>query len=70
MIDSLIACSTCANNFISEDNAGSYAILFMLGVIVPMLGAIGFFMVRMMRRGEASLDPELCDDPLPARTHS
>ena len=62
MIDSLLACATCANNFVSDDNAAGYAILFMLGVLIPILGGIGFLMVRMIRRGESSLDPELRDD--------
>ena len=62
MIDSLLACTTCANNFVMDDNAGGYAILFMLAVILPILGGIGFLMIRIVRRGEASLDPELRDD--------
>ena len=63
----LIACPTCTSNFASEDNAAGYAILFMLAVILPILAAIGFFMIRMIRRGSADLDPELCDDPIPLR---
>jgi hypothetical protein len=62
MIDSILACTTCANNFITDDNAAGYAILFMLGVLLPILGGIGFLMVRIIRRGESSLDPELSDD--------
>ncbi|MGB1129969.1 MAG: hypothetical protein ACPG4K_07960 [Haloferula sp.] len=65
MIDLFLACPTCANNFGSDDNAGSYAILFMLAVIVPMLAGIGFFMVRMIRRSDSDLDPELRDDFTP-----
>ena len=42
MIDSLLACATCANNFVSDDNAAGYAILFMLAVLLPILGGIGF----------------------------
>jgi hypothetical protein len=62
MIESLLSCTTCANNFVSEDNAAGYAILFMLAVLLPILGGIGFLMVRIIRRGESSLDPELSDD--------
>lgn len=62
MIDSLLSCTTCANNFVSDDNAAGYAILFMLGVLIPILGGIGFLMVRIIRRGESNLDPDLRDD--------
>lgn len=62
MID-LIACSTCANNFVDGDtNAAGWAILFMLGVILPILASIVFFMVRLIRRSDSQLDPELQDD--------
>lgn len=62
MLDSLIACATCANNFRGDGNAAGWSILFMLGVIVPMLGGVVFCMVRLARRGDSSLDPELHDD--------
>lgn len=62
MIDLILACPTCANNFVSDDNAAGYAILFMLGVILPILGGIGFLMVRIIRRSDSNLDPELRDD--------
>ncbi len=59
----LIACATCANNFVDQDtNAAGWAILFMLGVVLPILASIVFFMVRLARRANANLDPELCDD--------
>ena len=62
MIDSLLACATCASNFESEDNAAGYSILFMLAVILPMLGGVAFFMIRIMRRSSMGLDAELLDD--------
>lgn len=69
-MNTLIACTTCANNF--ADNGGpnpaTWSILFLLVVILGMLGSIGFFMVRIARRENESLDPELRDD-LPASTH-
>ncbi|NNC89515.1 MAG: hypothetical protein HKN82_13750 [Akkermansiaceae bacterium] len=58
-----LACSTCANNFAEGGgNAAGLAILFLLGVIVPVMVAIGFFMVRIARREQAALDPEFRDD--------
>lgn len=64
MIDSLLACATCASNFVDNDgpNAAGWSILFMLGVILPLLGGIVFFLARMIRRGEAALEPEFRDD--------
>lgn len=41
--------------------AAGYAMLFMLMIIVPMLCAIIFFIVRMARRESENLDPSLCD---------
>lgn len=61
MIDSLLACATCANNFRDDGNAAGWSILFMLGVILPILGGVVFCMVRLVRRSN-TLDPELCDD--------
>jgi hypothetical protein len=62
MIDSILACATCANNFRGNGDAAGWSILFMLGVIVPMLAGVVFCMVRLARRGGGSLDPELQDD--------
>jgi hypothetical protein len=58
-----IACSTCANSFQEGGgDAAGLAILFMLGVIVPVAGAIGFFMVRIARREVDGLDPRFRDE--------
>lgn len=64
MLDSLIlACSTCANNFVDgETDAAGWSILFLLAVIVPVLFGVIFCMVRIARREQADLDPELRDD--------
>ncbi len=60
---SLLACATCAANFQDDGpNAAGWSILFLLAVILPMLLGVGFFMARIIRRGENSLDPELRDD--------
>ena len=68
MIDSLIACATCASNYQGGDtgNAAGWSILFMLAVILPMMGGVAFCMVRIARRERDTLDPELCDDFDPA----
>lgn len=63
MIDSFLACATCANNFRDGGtNAAGWSILFMLGVIVPMLAAVVYCMIRLVRRESNTLDPELRDD--------
>lgn len=41
--------------------AAGYAMLVMLLIIIPMLSAIIFFIVRMARRERANLDPALID---------
>lgn len=67
MIESILSCATCANNFRDGGtNAAGWSILFMLGVILPMLGAVVFCMVRLIRRSDSGLDPELRDDFNPA----
>lgn len=62
MISSLISCATCSANFQDDANAASWSILFLLAVIVVVLGTVIGFMIRIMRRGEQCLDPELRDD--------
>ncbi|MEK7950585.1 hypothetical protein [Luteolibacter soli] len=70
MINTLLACATCAVNFKDDGtNPAGWSILFMLGVILPMLGGVIFFMTRLIRRSDAELDPELRDD-LPAASAS
>lgn len=41
--------------------AAGYAMLVMLVIILPMLCAIIFFVMRMARRETANLDPALSD---------
>ena len=48
-------------------DAAGYSIFALLLVILAMLGGIGFFMIRMARREQANLEPELCDDYVPQR---
>ena len=58
-----IACAVCMGT--GKDHIGSvaagYAMLVMLVIILPMLCAIVFFIVRMARREKEALDPSLCD---------
>lgn len=58
-----LACSVCMGSGPEhmDSVAAGYAMLFMLMIIVPMLCAIIFFIVRMARRESENLDPSLCD---------
>ena len=69
-MNTLLACTTCANNFAEADgpNAAGWSIMFLLVVILGMLGMVAFFMVRIARREYESLDPELRDD-VPVSSH-
>ena len=62
MNDSFLACLSCAKNFADHTNAIGWAIFALLFLIVTLLGGVGFFMVRLARRCDASLDPELRDE--------
>lgn len=64
MNDSILACLTCAKNFADHTNAIGWSIFALLALILPVLGGVVFFMVRLARRGDASLDPELRDEPV------
>ncbi len=46
-------------------DAAGWSIFFLLVVILSVLGGVGFFMVRMISRGDQNLDPELRDDYIP-----
>jgi hypothetical protein len=63
MTDTLLACATCASNFQDETtNAAGWSIFFLLGMILPVLAGVVFCMIRLARRSEQALDPELRDD--------
>jgi hypothetical protein len=63
MTATLLACATCAPNFQDETtNAAGWSIFFLLGIILPVLAGVVFFMIRLARRSEQALDPELRDD--------
>jgi len=57
-----IACTTCARAFHKAGgNAAGLAILFLLFVILAVLVAVSFFMIRMARRENEGLDPQYRD---------
>ena len=62
----LISCSTCRVNFSEAGgDAAGYSIFVLLIVILAVLGGVGFFMIRLIRRENDNLDPELRDDYIP-----
>lgn len=56
-----LACSTCAQNFSSGDDAAGWAILFMLVVVLPILIAISFFIIRIARKQAQAADDQYND---------
>ena len=57
-----LACTTCANAFKEGGgDAAGWSILFMLAMIVPVLGATGVWMIRIVRREREALDPKYAD---------
>lgn len=57
----ILACPTCATSFEASGDSIGYSILFLLIVILAVLGGIAFCMVRIIRREDNNLDPELRD---------
>jgi hypothetical protein len=57
-----LACSTCGSSFEAAGDSIGYSVLFLLVIIVALLAGISFFMMRLARRENANLDPELRDD--------
>lgn len=57
-----IACSTCQSTFQASGDSIGYSIFFLLIIILSVLGAVGFCLCRLVRRGNENLDPELRDD--------
>ncbi len=58
-----LACQACRGAFEEggKDAAG-WAIMFMLMIIIPMLAAVGFFIIRIAKRQKAHADSRY-DDP-------
>lgn len=57
-----LACSTCRATFEASGDSIGYSIFFLLVIILAVLGGVGFFMIRLIRRESDRLDPELRDD--------
>ena len=58
-----LACSTCRVTMVAGGgDAAGWSIFFLLGVILSILGGIGFCMFRIARREREHFDPELSDD--------
>lgn len=61
-----LACGTCRATMIDGGgDAAGWSIFFLLGVVLSMLGGIGYFMFHLARREKANLDPTLSDDDVP-----
>jgi hypothetical protein len=68
---SLLGCATCVENSKNDTtDAAGWAIFLMLCVILPLLGTVIFFIVRMARRAAAALEPEFRDVEGPAIARS
>jgi hypothetical protein len=68
---SILACSTCANNFLHSDNdAAGWSIAVMLFVIIPLASGVVWGFVRIAKREKAALDPRYCDDYVAPASHS
>jgi hypothetical protein len=64
-----LACSTCRITMIEGggDEAG-WSIFALLVVILGMMAACAFFMLKIARREREHLDPELMDDYVPHKS--
>jgi ATP/ADP translocase len=58
----LFACSTCAVNYSASGDSIGWSIFALLLLILAVLGGVAFFMIRLIRRDNANLDPEFRDD--------
>jgi len=62
-IDLHIACQACRGAFeAGGKDAAGWAIMFMLMIIIPMLAAVGFFIIRIAKRQKENADATY-DDP-------
>lgn len=59
---SILPCSTCNATFGASGDSIGWSIFFLLIVITAVLAGVAYFMLRLIRRDAAHLDPELRDD--------
>ena len=61
-----LACGTCRETMlVGGGDAAGWSIFSLLLMILAMLGAIVFFMIRISRREKLHFDPSLSDDYVP-----
>ena len=62
----ILSCATCRITMIEGggDEAG-WSIFALLVIILAMMSTVAFFMVKIARREQQFLDPELIDDYVP-----
>lgn len=59
----ILACSTCRVTMTEGGgDAAGWSIFTLLVIILAVMGGIGWFMVVLVKREKANLDPELSDD--------
>lgn len=64
LLTSFLACSTCRVTMIDGGgDAAGWSIFFLLAVVTAILGGVGYFMVRIIRRERLNFDPALSDEP-------
>ena len=57
-----LACQACRGAFLDDGkDAAGWAILFMLCIIIPMLGMVGFFIYRIAKRQKVHADTQYND---------
>lgn len=61
----ILACSTCRVTMVEGGgDAAGWSIFALLMIILPVMIGIVFFMIRIARRENEFLDPELMDEPV------
>lgn len=69
LLPQFLACSTCRDTMIvGGGDAAGWSIFFLLGLILAILGGVGYFMVFLARREKANLDPTLSDNYVPSKS--
>ena len=66
-----LACATCRDTMIvGGGDAAGWSIFFLLGVVLAILGGVGYFMFYLARHEKANFDHSLSDDYVaPSSSH-